>query len=286
MEVLLGMGAIQGILTVLVNDIEIPQGVNGVNMTSTGWYNLITPGTRNGAAGREFHATASGVPLGDPYGSMAYLSVVVPNRINDGTSIPTVQVLMQGLQLWQFDTSGNFLGEQFSEQSGVGPAGYPDALRVHARRNRYRRVSPTAAAYADELISVDDPVGGSVQLPRFQCNFALKDSQSAGEIIRSIRNGSRFYLVLNTRRVCSKRGSRIPSRCSNRRCRREAMRVNTFNGGWPAYEFDATSIARNKRRQRERKTVEAGRAGYAESAVDRVSGQLQPVSAGQPVAGR
>ena len=29
-------------------------------------------------------------------------------------AFPTVQVLMQGLKLWQFDTSGNFLGEQFS----------------------------------------------------------------------------------------------------------------------------------------------------------------------------
>ena len=54
-----------------------------------------------------------------------------------------------------------------------------------------------AAAYADELITVNDPVGGTVQLPRFQCKFALKNSRSAGEVIRSIRNGSRFYLVLN-----------------------------------------------------------------------------------------
>ena len=35
MEVLLGMGEIQGILSVLVNDVEIPQGVSGANMTST-----------------------------------------------------------------------------------------------------------------------------------------------------------------------------------------------------------------------------------------------------------
>ncbi len=88
MEVLLGMGEIEGILSVLVNDIEIPQGISGVNMTSTGWYNIITAGTRNGKQDPNF-ADASGNPLGDPYGSMAYLSVVVPNRISDGTSIPS-----------------------------------------------------------------------------------------------------------------------------------------------------------------------------------------------------
>ena len=76
-----------------------------------------------------------------------------------------------------------------------------------------------------QLISVDDPVGGMVQLPRFQCNFALKDSQSAGEIIRSIRNGSRLYLVLNTQ-GCLRRESRILSPSSSRRCRREVIRVN------------------------------------------------------------
>src|SRR5580700_8266944 len=44
MEVLLGTGEIQGVLTVLVNDIVIPQGVSGRNMTSTGWWNLISAG--------------------------------------------------------------------------------------------------------------------------------------------------------------------------------------------------------------------------------------------------
>src|ERR1700685_4634275 len=110
MEVLLGMGVINGILTVLVNDIQIPLAVNGTNMTASGWYNLVTPGTRNGQQDGNF-ADSSGVPLGDPFGSMAYLAIVVPNRINDGTSIPTVQVLMKGLKLWQFDTSGNFFYE-------------------------------------------------------------------------------------------------------------------------------------------------------------------------------
>jgi len=104
MEVLLGMGEIEGVLSVLVNDIEIPQGINGLNMTSTGWYNIITPGTRNGKQDPNF-TDASGNPLGDPFGSMACLSVVVPNRISDGTSIPSVQVLVQGLKLWQSDTT-------------------------------------------------------------------------------------------------------------------------------------------------------------------------------------
>jgi len=243
MEVLLGMGTIQGVLSVLVDDIVIPQGVNGMNMTSTGWFNLITPGTRDGHQDPNF-TDGSGNALGDPYGSMAYLSVVVPNRISDGTSIPQVQVLMQGLNLWQFDTSGNFLGEQFS--SNPAWVLLDILMRCGYTLEEINTASfAAAAAYADALISVDDPVGGSVQLPRFQCNFALNQSQSAGEIIRSIRNGSSLYLVLNTAGL-------LEVRVENTFALQQpalppgSNSVNTFNNGWPAYEFDAASIARNK----------------------------------------
>lgn len=243
MEVLLGMGQINGVLTVLVDDIQIPAGVNGVNMTSTGWYNLMTPGTRNGQQDPNF-MDGSGNLLGDPYGSMAYLSVVVPNRINDGTSIPSVQVLMNGLNLWQFDTNGNFLYEQFS--SNPAWVLLDILMRCGYAQTEINLASfATAAAYCDQLISVDDPVGGQVQLPRFQCNFAINQSQSVGEIIRSIRNGSRLYLVLNSAGL-------IEVRVENTFALQQpslppgSNATLPYNGGWPAYEFDATSIARNK----------------------------------------
>ena len=48
MEVLLGIGEMQGVLKVLVNDVEIPLGIYGTNMTGTGWYNIQTLGSRDG----------------------------------------------------------------------------------------------------------------------------------------------------------------------------------------------------------------------------------------------
>ena len=48
MEALLGMGVVDSVLKVVVNDIEIPIGVAGKDMTTTGWYSLVTTGTRNG----------------------------------------------------------------------------------------------------------------------------------------------------------------------------------------------------------------------------------------------
>ena len=41
-EVLLGAGQLTGVLKVVVNDIQIPAGVSGSNMTATGWYNVVT----------------------------------------------------------------------------------------------------------------------------------------------------------------------------------------------------------------------------------------------------
>jgi len=239
MEILLGMGEIEGILSVLINDVEIPQGVFGVNMTSTGWYNVITPGKQD-----PNFADASGNPLGDPFGSMACLSVVVPNRISDGTSIPSVQVLMQGLKLQQFDTSGNFLGTQFS--SNPAWVLLDMLMRCGYSFNDIDTGSfAQVAAYADELITTDDPLGGNVQLARFQCNFALKDSRSAGDLIRSIRNSSRIYVVLGASGVLE---ARVENTFALQQTAKPANSNATeeFNGGWPAYEFDATSIARNK----------------------------------------
>ncbi len=112
-EVLLGMGQIDSVIKVLVNDIEIPEAQSGVNMTATGWFDVVTPGTRDGAFNPDF-TDSSGNPLGDPYGSMAMMSVVVPNAISDGTSLATIQVLINGLRLEQFDSSGASLGESFS----------------------------------------------------------------------------------------------------------------------------------------------------------------------------
>ena len=77
------------VLKVLVNDVEIPLGVSGTNMTGTGWYNVPTLGARDGGFDLNF-LDGGGQPAGDPYGSMAYLAVVVPTRLSSGATLPNV----------------------------------------------------------------------------------------------------------------------------------------------------------------------------------------------------
>ena len=242
MEVLLGMGPLQGVQKLLVNQIEIPVGQSGKNMTATGWYNVISLGGRNGAFNPDF-ADAAGNPAGDPYGSMAYLSVVVPNQINNGQSLPTVQVLADGLQVPVYGGDGTYQDTVFSanpvwilldilQRSGWEP------------ENIDLTTFAAAAAYCDEQIQTQDLNGNSIMIPRFQCNLCLQRRRNAADTIRGIRNAARLLftyslggmLQLQVENSIALQQPALPAGSNS---------TEPLNGGWPAYEFNdgSTGIA-------------------------------------------
>jgi hypothetical protein len=233
MEVLLGIGEMQAVLKVLVNDVEIPLGVAGTNMTGTGWHNIPTLGTRAGVCNGDF-TDGSGRAAGDPYGSMAYLSVVVPNRLNDGTSLPRVKVLAEGLKLPTYGIDGAALGDVFSSNPawilldvlrrmgwGTAEIDLPSFVR--------------AAAYCDEAIEATDLNGNTIALPRFQCNFALQNRRSAGDLARGVRNSARLLLSYGA-------NGQLQLRVENAAVEQSekpewSNSTEPLNGGWPSYEF-------------------------------------------------
>jgi len=234
MEVLLGMGEIQGVLKVLVNGIEIPEGRAGANMTGTGWYNLTTRGNRTGDFNQDFTDEA-GNPLGDPYGSMAALSVVVPNRINDGRTLPRIQVLMEGLKLGRHATDGTYLGESFSNNPAwvlldvLQRAGWTlEEIDV--------RSFAQAATYCEALIAAQDLYGNPVEAPRFRCNLVLERRRSAADVIRGVRNGARLLLTYSGEGL-------LQLKAENTLAIQQPVKpagsnaTSALNGGWPAYEF-------------------------------------------------
>ena len=101
-------------MKVVVSGIEIPQGIAGKDMTTTGWYNIVSTGSAQGSFNPDF-ADDNQQPLGDPHGSIASLSVVVPNRISSGASLPHVEVLMQGFHLDRFGLDGGFIDNTFTK---------------------------------------------------------------------------------------------------------------------------------------------------------------------------
>jgi hypothetical protein len=235
MEVLLGLGEMQGVLTVLVNNVEIPLGVNGTNMTGTGWYNIETLVTRTGAFDPNF-MDGSGRPAGDPYGSMAYLSVVVPNRLSSGTTLPSVKVLVQGLKLPVYAADGTFQAEQFTNN----PAWVLlDILRRTGwSASDLDMVSfAAAAAYCDEQIQALDIYGNAITLPRFGCNLVLQKRQSAGNVVRGVRTAARILLTYGPNGVLQLRveNSAAIEQPSKPACSNSTTALS--GGGWPTYEF-------------------------------------------------
>jgi len=238
METLLGLGPINSVLKVVVNDIEIPVAVSGQDMTSTGWYTLVSTGTRQGAFNTDF-VDSSGNPLGDPHGSIASLSVVVPNRISTGQSTPNVQVLMQGMQVDTFASDGSLQATLFSNN----PAWVIlDLLRRCGWRLGDLNL-PTfaaAAAFCDTFISITDLNGNQLQAPRYSCNLVLTKRQSAAVIIRGIRVASSLMirygvsglLELLPETTLAAQQSLLPDGGNS---------VELLNGGWPAYEFSDAS---------------------------------------------
>ena len=178
---------------------------------------------------------SSGRPLGDPYGSMAYLSVVVPNRINDGTSLPRIKVLAQGLKLPAYGEDGSFAGESFTNN----PAWILlDVLRRTGWAAAEIDISSFAhaAAYCDEQIDALDIYGNAIALPRFGCNLILTNRRSAGDVARGIRNTARLLLTYGE-------GGVIRLRVENTLAQEWPSKApwsngtEQLNGGWPSYEF-------------------------------------------------
>jgi hypothetical protein len=234
MEALLGIGEIESVLTVLVSGVEIPMGISGRNMTGTGWYNIQTLGTRDGAFDYNF-LDGSGNPAGDPYGSMAYLTVVVPNQLNNGTSLPTVTVLAQGLKVPIYAANGTYTSDQFSSN----PAWILlDVLRRSGWAASEIDIASFAAtaAYCDESIDSTDLNGNPITLPRFQCNLVLQNRRSGGDVVRGVRNAARLYLTYGPGGVLQLQVENtaalqqpVKPDCSNS--------TQVLNGGWPSYEF-------------------------------------------------
>jgi hypothetical protein len=136
-----------------VNDVEVPLGVVGTNMTGTGWYNVPTLGGRDGAFDLNF-LNGSGQPAGDPYGSMAYLAVVVPTRLSSGTSLPTVKVLVEGLVLPEYAADASYTGDRFSSNPAwilldiLRRSGWAFPKSISPVSRRQRRIATRQSAQA------------------------------------------------------------------------------------------------------------------------------------------
>jgi hypothetical protein len=240
MEVLLNSGQISKVFTVVVNDVAIPAAVAGQDMSTAGWYSIVNDGAVTGAFDSQF-TDSSGNPLGAPYGSLCVLSVVVPNRISTGVTLPTVQVLLEGSLVDQFDATGALLTTSYSNN----PAWVIlDILRcVNWNLDEINLAKfASAAAYCNTLIQTNDINGNPIQIPRYQCNLLLTKRQSAAQVVRGVRVGSGLMLrygvggqlELIPETTIAQQQPSLPDGSNS---------VESLQNGWPAYEFSGGSAS-------------------------------------------
>lgn len=233
-EVLLGLGQIESVHKVIVNGVDIPLGIVGRDMTATGWYNVVSLGTRNGGFNLNFR-DSQGSPLGDPHGSIAILAVAVPNRLNDGHTIPRVEVLLDGLQVEQFDEDGMSTGLAFTRN----PAWIVLDL---LRRSGWRldevdlRSFSRTALHCEQMVEAKDANGNRLLTKRFECNLVVNQRRSAADLIRGVRIGAALLMTFDS-------AGRLQLRPEGAMATQQPVKsevtnsTTEWNGGWPAYEF-------------------------------------------------
>jgi hypothetical protein len=233
-QALLGSGPMEGVEKVIVNGVELPLGVDGQDMTATGWYNVVSLGLRNGAFNLNF-ADAAGVPTGDPHGGMAVLSASIPNRLARGNEVPRVEVLANGQRVPVYDLSGARAGEAFTRNPAwilldlLKRCGWSEEEIDTASFSR-------TAGYCAEILPVKDPNGNVVNSPRFEINVALTERRSAAEAVRGIRNAAALMVTIDGEgRIRLAPEGRIGDQQPEKP--EGSNSAAPFEGGWPAYEF-------------------------------------------------
>ena len=238
-ETVLAAGEIEEVVKVIVNNVEIPIGVDGRDLTASGWWNLFAGGARTGGFNLNF-TTPAGAPLGDPYGSMAALSIVVPNQLNDAQSLPRVKVLMRGAKVERFDSNGVSTGHAYSDN----PAWVLlDVLRKSGWSKDELDLASfeIAAAFCDETIAATDNHGNAISTKRFLCNLAIRSRRTAADLIRGIRNSARLQLTYRA-------DGRLAVMVENSILLQQPAKPAgsnasaTLNGGWPAYHYADGSV--------------------------------------------
>jgi hypothetical protein len=161
--------------------------------------------------------------------------VVVPNQINNGTSLPRVQVLLEGVKIESFDADGNSLGYSFNNN----PAW---VLLDVLRRSNWQLGEldlpsfAAAAAFCDETIAAIDNNGNAITIRRFQCNLAVRTRRTAADVIRGIRNNARLMLSYAA-------SGRLSVAVENSLALQQPQKAYgsnapaTVNEGWPTYVY-------------------------------------------------
>ena len=206
-EALLCFGKISYVYDVVVNGVRIPHTYNDANMSQVpnelgsshniggGYWTTVNDGDRNGTFDRAINEDA------DPYGSLAVLFIQVPKALADASSVPNVQIRIDGPKVWTY-SDVNTRTRQFTAN--------PAWVMLDILQWANWRVSDidiqsfiNAAAVCDTVIPFHNQfgnVGSTINgnpYRRYSCSMALAQRNSAAEVVRGLRNAMKALVVPN-----------------------------------------------------------------------------------------
>ncbi len=232
-EALVGAGPIQGVSRLWANGIELPLGVAGEDMAATGWYDVLTCGDRDGAFDPNFK-DSRGQPISDPHGSLAAVSVHVPASLISSNSLPTIEVLAQGMVLRRYEVDGKPLEPFFT--SNPAWVLLDMLMRCGWQDNDIDIPSFASAAFLlDQAVPVTSEVESEIFEARATFNHAVLGRKPAIDIIRGLRQGAELLLRLNER---GQIGVIVEGSIGDQQPIQSAHTNSTspLNGGWPSFE--------------------------------------------------
>lgn len=284
MEVAICFGQINAIHKVIVNGIEVLRDINDnqhsyrpsdnsissdsvTNFFKNGYWSTINDGRRNGVPAD----TAGWWKQGDPYGSVATIFIAVLEQVAGENSVPTVQVLIDGIGVPVYtDTS------TYTVQFSSNPAWLLMAILVlsgWSANNIDIQSFIDAAAYCDDVVNFDSMSGAyqnfynesnSPSFHRFSCGFAVQQRMNFGDLVRGIRANMRgmIYFSFNTGKLTllikQTLGDQQPAPIlgSNNNVAIDSVSHDgSINQGYSAYSFNSTNIVKDERSGKSSLTV-------------------------------
>lgn len=193
-EVILGWGRMESIITVVVNDVQLPaaNSIDGAVYRVEDpllRYNVITRGNRDGA--RNLDAPWNG--NGDPWGSICVIEWVVPRRAQDSSGEPNVKALVRGRSVMVYSAPG-----VFTETWTDNPVWILMDLMVEAGWTYAGFDLQTwidAAAVAAAPINYIDQDGNNSQHARWRCSLVVDRRTAAADVIRRVRVGAGMDII-------------------------------------------------------------------------------------------
>jgi hypothetical protein len=215
-----------GVQMVVCNGVTVPYNYNSVGgpdpVDALFRWQYVNYGNRNGMANTDDdYSNNPGVAysgLGDPYGNLAVIEIVVPIALMTSQTVPTVQILTIGptVRVWGIGSLTDSTVPGFTYENVVGAAPPPGQgnpiwvlMDVLIRSNwAYSQLDIqsfiTAAALCEVQIAYTNNAGvlgntnvdGSPHM-RYACSLQVAKRRTASDVIQGIRNCCKAMLVPN-----------------------------------------------------------------------------------------